>query len=162
MKCVVDTNVPVVANGRERRRPHSLECRLAAVELLNELVTQGRVVIDFAGEVRAEYRGRLNPKGEPGVGDRFYFEVLTSSPRFVETIDLHRRADGEFTDCPQSLIDAGFDVSDRKFVALAKLSSGVVINAVDSDWIEHADLLSDENISVRNICGCVQDAWFSR
>ena len=160
MKCVVDTNVPVVANGRERRRPHSLECRLAAVEFLNELVSRGRVVVDFGGEVRREYRRRLNPAGQPGVGDRFYLEVLNSNPKFVESIELHRSNDGGFIDCPQSLIDAGFDVSDRKFVALAMLSSGTVINAVDSDWIDYADLLRSENVAVRNICGCEKMCWF--
>jgi hypothetical protein len=85
---------------------------------------------------------------------------LKCNPKIVEQLHLNRRDDGEFTDCPQSLISAGFDVSDRKFVALAKISDATVINAVDSDWIEHADLLGQENVSIRNICGCDKNNWF--
>lgn len=162
MKCVVDTNVPVVANGRMRagERPHSLACRLAAVEFLSAIVNRGRIVVDSGGEVREEYRRYLNPYGQPGVGDRFYLEVLNSNPQRVEFLSLLRRDDGEFCACPQSLIDAGFDVSDRKFVALAALSGGRVVNAVDSDWIEHADLLADNQIVVENLCGSDKDHWF--
>lgn len=162
MKCVVDTNVPIVANGRVRagERAHSLACRLATVEFLSELVTRGRIVLDTEGEVRAEYRRYLDPKGQPGVGDRFFLEVLNTNPLRVELLSLARRADGEFCACPQSLIDAGFDVSDRKFVALAALSGGKVVNAVDSDWIEHSALLAENRIVVENLCGCDKDQWF--
>lgn len=162
MKCVVDTNVPVVANGRVRagEAPHSLECQLATVEFLSELMTKGCIVIDLGREVCGEYRRYLDPQGQPGVGDRFYLEVLNSNPERVEFLALPRRADGEFCACPQSLIDAGFDVSDRKFVALAALSGGKVVNAVDTDWLEHAALLQDNNIVVENLCGCIKDNWF--
>ena len=67
-------------------------CRLAAVEFLQEVLVRGCVVLDLAGEIEAEYHRYLSPRGQPGVGDRFYLEVLNSAPgassecRFRETM----------------------------------------------------------------------------
>ncbi|MGO9431005.1 hypothetical protein [Rhodoblastus sp.] len=77
-------------------------------------------MLDQAGEIQAEYRRYLNPRGQPGVGDRFYLEVLNSAPKRIERVELPKRDDGEFLDLPQALIDVNFDPSDRKFAALAK------------------------------------------
>lgn len=162
MRFVVDTNVAVVANGRVSagERQHSPSCRLATVQFLNLVVNQGRVVVDAAGEVRAEYRHKLRPSGQPGVGDLFYREILNSHPNRVESISLEKLENGEFADCPASLVQAGFDPSDRKFVALAKRADCPVANAVDSDWIDHATLLEAEGIEVNNLCGCNPHQWF--
>lgn len=163
-RSVVDTNVAIVANGRpdpEDPRPPSIPCRRAAVTFLSELVKNGTVILDVEGAIQAEYRNRLNPTGAPGVGDRFYQEVLHSSPHLVERVDLPKRPDGDYEDLPQSLIDAGFDPSDRKFAALACKEGVPVHNAIDSDWIEHSIILDAEGIQVTNLCGCDKDSWFA-
>ena len=163
-RCVVDTNVAIVANGRPDQndpRPPSIACRTATVTFLSKVVNKGRVLLDSAGEIQDEYRRHLNPSGAPGVGDRFYQEVLHCSPELVERVDLPMRVDGEYEDLPQSLIDAGFDPSDRKFAALAHKEGVPVYNAIDSDWIEHAAALAAEEIQVENLCGCDSDTWFT-
>lgn len=163
-RCVVDTNVAIVANGRsdpEDPRSPSIPCRIAAVTFLSELVKNGTILLDAEGAIQAEYRPHFNPRGAPGVGDRFYQEVLHSSPRLVERVDLHKRLDGEYEDLPQSLIDAGFDPSDRKFAALACKEGVPVLNAIDSDWIEHSITLAAEGIQVDNLCGCDSNTWFA-
>jgi hypothetical protein len=129
--------------------------------LLKKLLISGTVLLDAEGEIQSEYRRYLNPRGAPGVGDRFYQEVLHSSPRLVERIVLARRDDNEYADLPQALVDAGFDPSDRKFAALAYKEGVSVFNATDTDWIEHADTLLRSGIQVNNICGCNTDLWFS-
>ncbi len=78
MRSVVDTNVPIVANGRIANA--SLDCRLAAVEFLNQLCVRGKTILDLGGEIQAEYRPRLYPRGQPGVGDQFYRMILMSAP----------------------------------------------------------------------------------
>ena len=78
MRRVVDTNVPIVANGRETDA--SLDCRLAAVEFLNVLCARGKTILDLAGEIQEEYHRYLHPRGQPGVGDQFYRMVLNSAP----------------------------------------------------------------------------------
>ncbi|YBV96890.1 hypothetical protein M1D80_08265 [Phyllobacteriaceae bacterium JZ32] len=161
-RCVVDTNVPIVANGgaaSDARRP-SVSCRNEAIRFLMKLLESGTVLLDLEGEMQAEYHRHLNPRGQPGVGDRFYLTVLNSSPKLVERISVPKREDGQFADLPQSLIDENFDPSDRKFVAMARRENVPVFNATDSDWINHAQTLIAEGIEVVHICGCKTEEWF--
>ena len=71
------------------------------------------------------------------------------------------RADREYTALPQSLIDAGFDPSDRKFAALAKQEDATLANATDSDWLEHLTLLKAEKIRLLFVCGGDRSTWFA-
>jgi hypothetical protein len=162
---VVDTNVPIVANGRsdqEDNRPPSIDCRIAAVSFLQELLKSGKVLVDIAGEIQAEYRTYLNASGQPGVGHRFYQEVLNSAPTRIDRIDLPKRGDGEYSDLPQPLVDANFDRSDRKFAALAKREKAPVVNATDSDWLNHRVALEDNGIKIKFVCGCDKAKWFTK
>lgn len=163
-RCVVDTNVAVVANGRSNPsepRPPTVACRKRAVALLMEVVSKGTVLLDADGAIQSEYRRHLNPSGSPGVGDRFYQEVLHSSPRLIARVSLPKRPDGEYADLPDTLVNSSFDQSDRKFAALAKREGVPVYNATDSDWIEHGALLSAGGIDVQNLCGCDITLWFA-
>ncbi len=166
-RVVVDTNVPVVANYDQMSPPSSrgdriptISCQLKAIQALLEAIEKHCILLDIDGSIQDEYRRQLNPRGQPGVGDRFYLEVINSAPGRIERVELPRRGDGEYENLPQSLIDCGFDRSDRKFAALAKQENAVVLNAVDSDWVEKALILEIENISVNNLCGCDLRDWF--
>lgn len=160
---VVDTNVPVVANGPRPgdSRPPSTGCRIAAVTFLRDLLASGRMLIDRGGAIQAEYHRHLNPSGQPGVGDRFYLELLNSAPHRVERIDLPKREDGEYADLPRALVAAGFDPADRKFAALAKREGVPVANAIDGDWLDHRATLAENGIDVTFLCGCDRTAWFA-
>lgn len=157
---VIDTNVPIVANGRQGQP--SLDCQTAAIKRLQIAVKSELILLDSEGEIQAEYQRHLHPKGQPGVGDYFYRHVLNSMPGRVERRDLPKTAEDEYQHFPASLLACKFDPSDRKFVALAKKEAGVVINATDSDWIHHADILRNEEIEVDNICGCDPGTWFQK
>jgi hypothetical protein len=124
------------------------------------VLSDGKVLLDLEGQIQDEYHRHLNPNGAPGVGDRFYLAVLQSAPKSIERVSLPRRLDGEFADMPQSLIEAGFDPSDRKFAALANKEEVPVYNATDSDWLNHADTLTAAGIEVYNLCGCDATLWF--
>jgi hypothetical protein len=161
---VVETNVPIVANGRPDREGKipSIDCRIAAVRFLQELLKSGKILIDLAGEIQAEYRKHLNPNGQPAVGDRFYQAVLNSAPHLIERIELPKRYDGEYDDLPQALIDVNFDPSDRKFAALARRERAPVINATDSDWLKDRAILDANGINVEFLCGCDRTKWFMK
>ena len=159
----IDTNVPVVANGRhDDDKPLAPECRKAAVLFLMKVLNnkKQRVVLDAEGEVQAEYRKKLNPSGQPGVGDRFYQAVLLDWTLY-QRVRLPKRPDGEYADLPQAVIDAGFDPDDRKFAALAKRERIPVVNAVDDDWLCARDMLAKNDIHVRFVCGCDAAHWFA-
>src|SRR5437868_10985283 len=68
--CVVDTNVPVVANNRSEPLP-SVELLTACVRALQEIRESGHIVLDSGGEIFQEYWRYLRWSGEPGVGDIF-------------------------------------------------------------------------------------------
>ena len=157
----IDTNVPVVANGRDDgERSLALECREAAVHFLLDVLDKGeRVVLDAEGNIQAEYRRRLRPSGQPGVGDWFYRTVLQDWTR-CERVSLPKRDDGEYIDLPQAVIDAGFDRSDRKFAALARREGIPVVNAVDDDWLDAKEVLAANGICVKFLCGCDAARWF--
>ena len=160
---VIDTNVPVVANGRhDSDKPLAPECRKAAVLFLMKVLNnrKQRVVLDAAGEIQAEYRKKLNPRGQPGVGDRFYQAVLSDWMR-CKRVSLPKRSNDEYADLPPAVIDAGFDPDDRKFAALAKRERIPVVNAVDSDWLDARDMLAKNEIRVKFLCGCDAARWFA-
>lgn len=160
--CVVDTNVPVVANGwNDNGKSPTVDCRMAAVRFLQSLLKSGKILLDFEGKIQSEYRQHLNPSGQPGVGDRFYQAVLQSAPHLIERVDLPKRKDGEYSDLPQRLIDANFDQSDRKFAALAKRQGVPVVKATDSDWLHHYVTLGASGIAVNFLCGCDEARWFT-
>ena len=156
-KYVIDTNVPIVANGKSEGI--SLDCRKSAVETLVRALNGGKIFIDAEGEIQAEYRRYLNPQGQPGVGDLFYREVLNCHPDRIVQIAVPKLPDGEFADVPQDLVDSGFDPSDRKFVAVAKRSKSPIYNAVDTDWIEKRAILEANKIKVVFVCGPNPNDW---
>jgi predicted nucleic acid-binding protein len=164
-RVVVDTNVPIVANGRPDAKNSalpSIACREAAVKRLQQILVSERVLLDLAGEIQAEYRTRLNASGQPGVGDRFYQAILNSAPSRIVRVELPKLEDGEFEDLPRVLIETNFDPSDRKFAALAKREQAPVINATDSDWLNQRETLEENGIRVEFVCGCDSSFWFTK
>ena len=161
-KYVVDTNVAIVANGPPSNDPHppSIECRRSAVRFLMELLSKHTVLLDQDHAIQKEYSRHLRSKGQPGVGDRFYMEVLKSAPNRIERVDLPKRADGEYQALPQAVINANFDPDDRKFAALAAQQKAPVANATDSDWLDHKTVLQANGIRIHFVCGCHRKVWF--
>ena len=73
-KCIVDTNVPKIANRAQN--PDSVPdelatCVLNCVEAIEHIVTKGGLVIDDGDEIFTEYHRQLRMSGQPGVGDLF-------------------------------------------------------------------------------------------
>jgi hypothetical protein len=157
---VVDTNVGIVANGRNTNA--TLTCRAAAVDALASIVEGGRIVVDAVGEMEEEYRVHFNPSGQPGVGDRFFQAVLIDFAGKVERVELAKRADGSFADFPEDVALATFDPSDRKFAAAARKAAVPVLNAVDSDWLNHHEALLRNGINVDFVCGSDISSWYER
>lgn len=155
---VIDTNVPIIANGRmdessEREQSNPpIDCQLSAILFLTKVLENGKIIVDSAGLIETEYKRHLRPSGQPGVGDRFLFNVLMSMPDRIERVSLERRKDGEFSALPDILIQSDFDQSDRKFAAAALISNAPVVNSTDSDWYIFEDVLTKSGISVIQLC----------
>jgi len=152
---VVDTNVPVVANGQHSEA--SLGCQLACIRKLREIQKGGVIVIDQDMEILSEYRLHLSFSGEPGVGDEFFrwlWDVQGVSDH-CEKVQLTTRGDGDdYEEFPENEELRGFDTKDRKFAAVAFASplDPPVLNAVDSDWWIHREALNKVGLRIVFVC----------
>lgn len=153
---VVDTNVPVVANGRSHADP---DCVIACLDVLLEVASHGVIVLDDAMRILNEYLSHLSLAGQPGPGDSFMKWVwnVQADDSQCERVSLTPKYESgaesfeEFPDDP----DLGdFDRSDRKFVAvaLASVRAPLILNAVDSDWAESHEALVRNGVTVRFLC----------
>ena len=153
MHYLIDTNVAVAANGRSSAGPG---CVLAAVKRLLQLQATEILVLDDAFLILSEYDRNLRSTGQPGVGDAFYLWALRnrSNPRHCEQVALTVREDQEFTAFPRVPELAGFDPSDRKFVAAARSHPArpPVVNATDTDWYHHRTALTQHGVQIEFLC----------
>ena len=69
MRFLIDTNVPLTANGASEGRP---ACILAAVQRLRRLQHQEILVLDDTFLILKEYQRKLSPTGRPGVGYAYF------------------------------------------------------------------------------------------
>jgi len=154
---VVDTNVPVVANAR-RSQQADPACVIAFIDALDDVRTNGIVVLDDAMRILREYMDNLSMSGQPGAGDLFMkwvWNVQADDGR-CQTVHLtpcHGNSQ-DFMEFPNDADLAGFDPSDRKFVAVAVASriTPIVLNAVDRDWAENHVALKRNGVNVRFLC----------
>lgn len=147
---VVDTNVPIVANGCSSQADE--QCRLTCIGRLEYLMEEGIVAIDNRDAILKEYIDNFSPVGGHDVGDRFFVHIInhqygeTRVKRIpVTPIDDDQRG---FNELPEN----SFDRSDRKFLAVAVVLGAVVLNATDSDWQEHGELMNELGVEVEQLC----------
>ena len=157
MRVVVDTNVPLVANGRADQA--SEECVETCIDELLK-ITEGNIklVLDDQRRIIEEYRNKLNPGGFPGVGDAFlkWVEINWANPQQCDLVSI-TPIDGLETNFQEFPIDpalADFDSDDRKFiaVALAHSEKPSILQAVDSRWWHYRDALHRNGVTVDFIC----------
>ena len=153
---VVDTNVPVVANGRSEQADP--DCVIACVTVLGDVLTDGTIVLDDGMRILKEYMGNLSMSGQPGAGDLFMIWVwnVHADENRCERVHLTCEDAGSdnFNEFPGDADLTDFDRSDRKFVAVALTSRNrpVVLNAVDSDWADSHVALKRNGVKVRFLC----------
>ena len=152
---VVDTNVPIVANGRSPQTGPA--CVLACIDALNDLRLHYRIVLDNLGRILEEYRKNLSARGQPGVGDAFFKWVWQNQANAAhcEMVEVHPRGNGEdYEEFPDDPELARFDRSDRKFVAVALASqlNPSVLNATDTDWWHHRKCLEKHGVRIVFLC----------
>jgi len=156
MKYVVDTNVPVVANGKSKQA--SPKCVIACVEIIHKITNSETIVIDDQWLILNEYSNKLNQKGQPGVGDAFLKWILTNNrnPLLCEQVKItptHSHKDN-FKEFPNDQRLKKFDPSDRKFVAVARAhrEHPPILQAVDAKWWNFREILSEHSVTVQFLC----------
>ena len=151
--CVVDTNVPLTANSGEDPR-----CVMAAVNAIRTLMHSGHLVIDDKFLILREYKNKLSPSGQPGVGDAFLKWALThqANPKRCTRVEITPRQEDprDFEEFPRHEALARFDPSDRKFVAVSCAHSAAppILQATDSKWWGLRDALATCGVQVHFLC----------
>ena len=157
-KCIVDTNVPVTANLSARPDPCSDVpdcCIRESVDQIENIIEEGCLVIDDAGEIFQEYINNLSLRGQPGIGDAFakWVNDYQFTPSKVDRVPITKNGDSykEFPDHPDL---NNFDRSDRKFVAVANThpEKPPILQATDSKWWGWKDALDEHGITVVFLC----------
>lgn len=150
---VIDTNVLIVAN--EKSEQASLNCLTHCIAKLDE-ARQQIIVIDDLFQILNEYQHQVNPSGQPGIGDAFlrWLHQNKANPERCEIVALTPNDRDSFDEFPSDPDLADFDPSDHKFVAVANISAHTpeILNAVDSDWWIHGEILKRNGIQVIYIC----------
>ncbi|MCS6889192.1 hypothetical protein [Chloroflexus sp.] len=156
---IVDTNVPITANGDAAQA--SPECRLACIRALGIARSQQRIALDQLGLILQEYRRHLSPRGQPGVGDAFFKWLWNNqaNSQVCTIVEITPSSDDrEFAEFPADPRLHHFDRSDRKFVAVARAHPDhpPIINAVDTDWYVYQQELATHQVMVENVCDLQQ------
>ncbi len=155
-KCLVDTNVAKTANlATQPETGVPLDCIAKCVEAI-EHVTQNRgLVMDANDEIFNEYRQQLSMSGQPGVGDAFMKWVHDNrwSLPEVDRIQITPQGDS-YVEFPEHEDLVDFDLSDRKFVAVANAhpNKPPILQATDSKWWSWKDALAQVGIQVNFLC----------
>jgi hypothetical protein len=149
--CLVDSNVPIVANGRSAQTNDDLVEK--CIDALLEITRHGGIVLDSEDRIFDEYRDNLSLSGQHGTGDAFMkwvhdhrWNEQWCELRSITCTDESNQIFAEFPD-HQGLRD--FDVDDRKFVATANAGKPCpILQAVDFKWWGWKDALAEVGIRV--------------
>ena len=160
-KCLVDTNVPMIANLYERLNSYSdiPDSCISESRRQIENITEKDccLVIDDAGEIFQEYINNLSrsSKGQPGIGYAFVKWVNDHqwNPDKVDRIQVTKSGNSYKEFPPHNELN-NFDPSDRKFVAVANAhpEKPPILQAVDSKWWGWNDALAEVGITVCFLC----------
>ncbi len=152
---MVDTNVPIAANGGDEVAP---DCVLACISAVRDVIEgRRRLVVDDGWHIIGEYMHELSPSGQPGVGDGFLKWVLNNqSTGCYDFVSITPKSEdaGEFEEFPASAGLEPFDRSDRKFVAVANAHAAKppILQALDSKWWGWKDALAAAGVTVEFLC----------
>jgi hypothetical protein len=148
---VIDTNVLLVASGRHE--DISPACVVACVRRLEEIMQEGRVVLDDAYRILGEYQHKTNPNRGKSVGQIFLKWLLRNRNRCL-FVALWEHPERGFHSFPEDAELAHFDPADRKFVAVAAACAepATILQAADSKWLGWVSALERHGIVVEFLC----------
>ena len=153
---VIDTNVLLVASQKAEQA--SQDCVRNCVNELDQVRLACCLLLDSGYRILKEYLNKNSPTGEPCVGDAFLKWILKNqaNPEQCEFVEITPRNDSvdDFHEFPDDPALASFDRSDRKFVAVARASQHrpAILNATDSDWCHHREVLEKHGVVIDFLC----------
>lgn len=151
-RCVIDTNVAVLANGTDDVLLTTVADK--CINVIMDIVRRGGLVLDKGDRIFTEYRANLSLSGQPGLGDQFMKWVHENrwNVKFCEQVPVtcSDETNQLFDEFPVADALSDFDVSDRKFVAVANAhpQKPPIVEAVDYKWWGWKDALAEAGVRV--------------
>lgn len=161
---IIDTNVLVVANGRDAAPQATEECViLCRVRLAEIFRGSEKMLLDDKDRIIQEYKNNLNENGRRH-GDQFWLELRRrmwrEQEKFIRVSITPLAGNGtDFEEFPNDdAVLKNFHKKDRKFVAVAlayQRDSGreaPILIADDSGWKEFNTALANHGVHIDSIC----------
>jgi len=136
LRCVLDTNVVVAADGRAGASP---KCVRECVRVVRELVDGGHIFLDDLGLIESEYKRNIDLKARPGLAVGFIRWLWTNkyNKNRCTIAPLTRSGSPKaFEEFPEHKGLEKFDPSDRVFVAVSasQRRRPPILQGTDSKW----------------------------
>lgn len=151
---IVDTNLILVAEGLHAGV--SEHCVQACAARLREIMESGRIAMDDGFRILDEYQHKLGQPTHRGAGSAFVEWALKNhdDPARCDSVPITEEPYLGFETFPADERLAHFDLSDRKFVAVAAAHPDhpPILQAADSKWLDWAQALQDYEIEVDFVC----------
>lgn len=163
MRRVVDTNVPVTANGTNDAA--SSRCAAACARVLQRIMREGHLFVDAGGAIVEEYRHNLSAFRDPRAGNAFMKWVLTNewNPARVTRVAVTPAGDDQgFQELPIPPDGVHYDRSDRVFLAVAAAhpEHPKIVQALDSKWWGWQDALKTAGVTIHFVCAAEIEAKY--
>jgi hypothetical protein len=161
LRCVLDTNVVIAADGRAGVRP---KCVRECLRVVSQLMDDGHLFLDDLGLIESQYRKNIDVKAQPGLAVGFMRWLWTNKYNKSRcTITPLTRSDSPkaFEEFPEHKGLEKFDPSDRVFVAVSA-SHGrrpPILQGTDSKWWGWKEALAECGIKVRFLCPEIEKTY---
>lgn len=160
MRYIIDTNVPLKAADIYSEDRLDAQCSLACLNFIKKVMDSDDIVVvlDANSEILREYKNNLNTCEQNTVATQFFQWIckhLTLHQNSqVELQYLTVTGDREYDEFPRTSKLDGFDVSDRKFIALANAhpEHPAIVEGADSLWWGFKDALEELGIHIYFLC----------
>ncbi|MEY8411284.1 hypothetical protein AALB51_08525 [Lachnospiraceae bacterium 62-26] len=152
-KIIMDTNVAVkAAIPKLDCKDEELHVRSKCVEFIGRFVKnpKSKLVLDLDYEIIKEYRNRIPTNTDMGKVFWRWFNTYIGQISFDDLVKLDKRADGNYDKFPLEERTEKFDMSDRKFIALAIVHEEhpPIVEAMDGKWLGFKDVFEEYGVHI--------------
>lgn len=153
---IVDTNVPIKAADFHSEDVVDLKCSQSCLSFIKTLMNSDDVVVlDTGWEILNEYKKHIDIHAEDNVASEFLMWIIHGMlTEKVVQYQITKTGNNSYAEFPTSPSLSGFDRSDRKFVALAKVdpTNPSIYNGSDTDWWDFREAFTREGIHIVFLC----------
>lgn len=152
MKCILDTNVPVKAScSTVDYNEEELELIEECIDFIHKFIndSESKLVLDVDWEILNEYRRNIK---KTAMGKEFlkWVNTYVGQADFIKDIIKLEKLGCDYLAFPNDPDLEGFDLADRKFIALAMSheEKPPIIQAADGKWLEYVKTLEEYGIHI--------------